>query len=372
MANYDFAVVGGGLVGSAIAYGLSGAGHSVVVLDEGDVAYRASRGNFGLVWVQSKGLGMPNYSDWSQSSSTLWQELAPELEALTGIDVQHRRPGGVHICHTEQEWRERRRTMENLAAQTSGRFRFDMLDHAALASLVPAIGDDVFGASWTEMDGHANPLYLLRALHAGVQKRGGHYCTGGPVRRVIRDGESFRLERDGQSIRSERVILAAGLGNRELAKQVGLEAPLSPNRGEVMITERVAPLLDIPTTYLRQTAEGSLQIGDSHEDVGMNDGTRTEVLAEIAQRALRAFPRLRDVRIVRTWGALRVMTPDGFPIYQASKTHPGAYLACCHSGVTLAAAHAMRLAPWIAGGASPQEIVPLTAERFDVRVPETA
>lgn len=372
MVNYDFAVVGGGLVGSAIAYGLAGTGHRVAVLDEGDVAYRASRGNFGLVWVQSKGLGMPNYSDWSQSSSRLWLELAPELEALTGIDVQHRRPGGVHICHTERDWIERRRTLERLVMQTDGRFRFEMLDHKTLAERVPAIGDDVYGASWTEMDGHANPLYLLRALHAGCVARGGDYLQGSAVRSIHRDGAGFRLERDSGDVFCGRVILAAGLGNRGLAEQVGLEAPLVPNRGEVLITERVAPLLDLPTTYLRQTGEGSLQIGDSHEDVGMNDGTRTEVLAEIASRALRAFPRLKDVRIVRSWGALRVMTPDGCPIYQASETHPGAYLACCHSGVTLAAVHAKRLAPWMAGGNCPEEIVPLTAERFHVRVSETA
>jgi glycine/D-amino acid oxidase-like deaminating enzyme len=60
--DHDVAVIGGGLVGSAIAWGLARAGQRVAVLDEGDVALRASRGNFALVWVQSKGLGMPAYA----------------------------------------------------------------------------------------------------------------------------------------------------------------------------------------------------------------------------------------------------------------------------------------------------------------------
>jgi len=64
----DVAVVGGGLVGAAIAWGLARAGTRVVVLDEGDVAFRASRGNFALVWVQSKGLGMPEYAAWTKLS----------------------------------------------------------------------------------------------------------------------------------------------------------------------------------------------------------------------------------------------------------------------------------------------------------------
>ncbi|OXH83545.1 FAD-dependent oxidoreductase, partial [Burkholderia multivorans] len=69
-------------------------------------------------------------------------------------------------------------------------------------------------------------------------------------------------------------------------------------------------------------------------------------------------------RIVRAWGALRIMTPDGLPVYEASRTHPGAYLAICHSGVTLAASHADLVAPWIAGRAAPAELSAFTTARF--------
>jgi glycine/D-amino acid oxidase-like deaminating enzyme len=63
--RFDAMVIGGGLVGSAIAWGLRREGLSVALLDEGDAAYRASRGNFGLIWVQSKGLGAPWYQRWT-------------------------------------------------------------------------------------------------------------------------------------------------------------------------------------------------------------------------------------------------------------------------------------------------------------------
>ena len=62
LTEHDVAVIGGGVVGSSIAWGLANARLKVAVLDEGDAAYRASRGNFALVWVQGKGLGMPQYS----------------------------------------------------------------------------------------------------------------------------------------------------------------------------------------------------------------------------------------------------------------------------------------------------------------------
>ncbi len=69
MREFDAIVIGGGLVGAAIAYGLVRAGLKPALIDEGDVAFRASRGNFGLVWVQSKGLGAPHYQRWTRASA---------------------------------------------------------------------------------------------------------------------------------------------------------------------------------------------------------------------------------------------------------------------------------------------------------------
>ncbi|MEK7836009.1 MAG: FAD-dependent oxidoreductase, partial [Pseudomonadota bacterium] len=78
-------------------------------------------------------------------------------------------------------------------------------------------------------------------------------------------------------------------------------------------------------------------------------------------------PFLRDVRIVRHWAALRVLSPDGLPIYEQSQQYPGAFAATCHSGVTLAAAHALRYAGFVADGALPAELARFTGQRFNVQ-----
>jgi glycine/D-amino acid oxidase-like deaminating enzyme len=174
----------------------------------------------------------------------------------------------------------------------------------------------------------------------------------------------FEVSTDRNGYRAARVVLAAGLGNRVLAPLVGLDAPVSPNRGQVLVSERVAPFLHYPTLNVRQTDEGTVQFGDSMEEVGFNDFTTTRVLSEIARRGVRTFPMLRNVRLVRTWAALRVYSPDGYPIYEQSAAHPGAFVVTCHSGVTLAAAHALRLAPWIAGGPMPELLPAFSARRF--------
>src|SRR5437588_7046803 len=115
--EFDFAVVGGGLVGMAIAWGLARLGRRVAVLDEGDNAYRASRGNFALVWVQSKGSGMSEYALWTMQSSKLWPKFANELKAQTGLDVCYRNPGGLHLLLSEREFENRANALRRLHNQ---------------------------------------------------------------------------------------------------------------------------------------------------------------------------------------------------------------------------------------------------------------
>jgi glycine/D-amino acid oxidase-like deaminating enzyme len=160
--------------------------------------------------------------------------------------------------------------------------------------------------------------------------------------------------------------MAAGLGNRELGASIGMTVPVWPLKGQILVTEKAPPRLSMPTNFLRQTDEGSFLLGDSHEHSGFDTRSTSPVMADIAASAVRSFPYLADLRIIRGWGALRVMTSDGLPIYQQSQDHPGAFVANCHSGVTLAAAHALRLAPMIAQGALDRDVSAFTTERFSV------
>jgi glycine/D-amino acid oxidase-like deaminating enzyme len=365
----DAIVIGGGLIGSAIAYGLAREGLAVVMLDEGDVAFRASRGNFGLVWVQSKGAGAPHYQRWTRRSADEWPALAAELAKKTGIAVDHQRPGGLHLCLGEAEFAERRERMERMRRE-AGNFGFEyhMLDHRDAADLLPGLGPAVSGASWTPYDGHANPLKLLRALHQGFVDRGGRYMPNTKVSEAAAAAHDFRIATAAGEIAAPKVVVAAGLGNVALAPRFGLNAPVKPERGQILVTERVQTLLPMPTTTIRQTEEGSIMLGDSQEDVGFDTSQKAAVMQVIARRAVLSFPWLRELQIVRAWAALRVMPPDGLPIYDQSEHFPGAFTVNCHSGVTLAAAHANLLAPMIAAGALDPSLDLFSAKRFDVPV----
>lgn len=363
----DAVVIGGGVVGSAIALGLARSGARTMVLDEGDTAFRASRGNFALVWVQSKGFGMPDYAIWSRRSADDWTGLAEILRSETGIDVAHSQPGGFMLCLSDDELEKRVEAMRRLHnQQTMTGFTYEVLDHAETKRRLPAIGKDVVGALYSPHDGHVNSLKLFRALREATERRGVDYRPNCEVESISPREGGFAIAGPWGEIRTARVVLCAGLGNARLAPMVGLEAPVTPSKGQIIVTEKTEPFLHNPMVTVRQTDEGGVMIGDSQEDLGFDTVVKQPILSVMAERAVRMFPRLAGLNVVRTWSALRVMSPDGFPIYDQSISHPGAFVVTCHSGVTLAANHVLTLAPAILSGALPDAVSSFSARRFHV------
>jgi glycine/D-amino acid oxidase-like deaminating enzyme len=366
--EFDVAVVGGGLVGAATSWGLAREGLRVALLDEGDRDVRASRGNFALVWVQSKGLGLAAYAGWTIRSSNAWGGFSDLLKQETGLDVCFQRPGGFHLTLSEKELEARANLLQRLHAQPGiVDYKTEILDHSQVARMLPDIGPEVVGASYSALDGHVNSLRLFRTLHTAINARGVTYLPSHRVENIVKDGGEFRLQTEKGEIRAAKVALAAGNANMRLAPMVGLEAPMRPERGQIVVTERLRPFLNYPVVTLRQTDEGTVMIGDSKEESTDPRGLTIGVSSTEAERAVRQFPLLANVNVVRTWSAIRVMTQDGFPIYDESETHPGAFVLCCHSGVTLCANHALTVAPMIAKGALDKALTPFSARRFHVQ-----
>ena len=369
--DYDVAVVGGGLVGAAVGWGLARLGQRVAVLDEGDDAKRASRGNFALVWVQSKGLGMAEYAGWTVRSSNAWAGFADELKRETDVDVHFERPGGFHLALSEKELESRAQRLRRLHNQPRMvGYETQILGAAEVRKMLPAIGPDVAGGSFCPLDGHVNSQKLLRALHTGLIRHGARYLPARRVEAIAPKGGGFRISTPGGELGAGKVILAAGNANMTLAPMVGLSAPMLPERGQIVVTERTEQFLRHPVVTVRQTDEGTVMIGDSKEEATDPKGMTLAINSVMAARAARMFPRLRRLNVVRTWSAIRVMTADGFPIYDQSTTAPGAFIVTCHSGVTLAANHALAIAPMIAQGALAPELEVFSARRFDACPPQ--
>ncbi len=361
----DYAVIGGGVVGLSLAWGLLKRGRRVLVLDGDDGSFRASRGNFGLVWVQSKGMDQPAYARWSQRSAAAWSDYARELDEAAGRPLGLQQEGGYDF-HTDEESLARRvEDYERLKEKLGGDYPFEVLGANRLAREEPNIGPKVAGAILHHQDGHVNPLRLLRALAREVRRLGATLVVGTKVERVAPQDGGFRIEtREGEVHGAAKVVLSAGLGAIELGPKLGFRAPIRPQRGQVLITEKLPKLLRRPAGRVRQVDEGGVQLGDSHEEVGLDDRTTLETTAGIAAHAVTLFPCLASAQLLRSWGALRILSPDGLPIYQQSRSHPGAYLVTCHSGITLSAAHARFLPAWLEGVEDAPDLEVFSEDRF--------
>jgi glycine/D-amino acid oxidase-like deaminating enzyme len=366
----DVIIIGGGNIGSATAYGLGRLGASVAVIDEGDIALRSARGNFGLVWQQGKGLGMPAYASLCLEAVQKWPAFGAELEELTGIELHYRNPGGLDLCHSEDDCLALKQEIAELSRQAVGyEYDAEFLDRDGVQALFPKLklGPNVLGGSFGPNDGHVNPLRLLRALHAGFQSNGGSYFPGNKVSALERDGENYMVHTGRERFSAPKIVVAAGLGLPPLAAQLGMNIPVKPQRGQILVSERVRPLLDYPMGGMRQTEEGSLMFGASYEDVGYDNSTTADTMHMLARRACNTFPALAELQIIRVWGALRPLTPDKKPVYEESQTHPGAFALSSHSGVSLASVYAQSTAKWILTGQAPDGLEAFHSRRFHVQ-----
>jgi glycine/D-amino acid oxidase-like deaminating enzyme len=367
----DCIVIGGGVVGSAIAYGLAkqgGRATRIAVLDEGDDALRASRVNFGLVWLHSKGDGMPAYGFWTRRSADLWPAFADELKAQSGVDTHYVKSGGLSYCLGEAELENHSETIRRMREQAErDPYETRMIDRAELMRLMPRVsfGAEVLGASYCPHDGHASSLNLLHALHVAGQRLGVNYRPATPALEVTPKGGGFEVRTPHGIYAAPKVVLAAGHGIMPLMKPLGFNVEITAERGQILVTERMAPTGLLPANGVRQTAEGTFLIGTTNEEAGFDVSTTAQAGAAMAQRAQRVLPALAQVRVVRAWAGLRTLTRDESPIYEESAQYPGAFLATCHSGVTLAAVHANVLAAAIHQGKLGTEIEPFHSRRFD-------
>lgn len=358
-------VIGGGVVGLSVALGLLKRGHRVAILDGQDSDLRASHGNFGLTWMQGKGARYSPYAHWTCEAIDLWPDFAREIAEISGVDPALDQSGGFEFFIDQQEYAD---FASDLEAQTNilgAGFTYQCLEGETLRRELPGIGSGVAGATFCPRDGHVNPLRLLSALRIAVQRLGGDLRNGNGVRDVTRDGSGFFLRlQNGETMSADRVFLCAGLGAMQLAPKLGFRTQIRAQRGELLITERLATRLPFLSSTIRQVDEGGVQIGGTKAEVGPDDGQTLKKMRDLARHATTVWPALRDVNVVRGWGALRIMTQDGYPVYARAPDGGQAYLITCHSGVTLASVHCNRLPLWLDDASDAPDLEGFRDDRF--------
>lgn len=345
----DFLIVGGGAIGMLSTLSLARSGASVQLLEAGSTGQESSWAGGGIVsplypWRYSA--AVTALAHWSQD---FYPGLGQRLLAQTGVDPE------VHV--TGLYWLDLDDEAEVLAwAAREGRALFSV-DIAEAYQQVPVLGGGFQRA--IHMPGVANVRNprLVKALRAAlaampkVELR--EHC---PVTGFIQENGQIRgVTTAGGEIRAERVVLAAGAWSGELLKTLGLELPVEPVKGQMILYKCADDFLPSMVLakgrYAIPRRDGHILIGSTLEYAGFDKMPTEEALASLRASAEDLLPALRGGEVVGHWAGLRPGSPEGIPFIGELPTHPGLWLNCGHfrNGLVLAPASCRLLADLMLG-----------------------
>ena len=338
----DAVIIGGGVMGCAIAYNLAKEGLKSVVIEKSDIGGEASGSNGGGVRQSARNLKeMP----LAMESIQIYGRLHEELD----MDVEYVREGNLRLCTSDEELETMRQSIEN--QKTTG-LELEMLDRKQVLEINPYIGEKVIGASFCPTDGHVNPFLVTYGFFKKAKSLGAQFYTHEEAREIrLQKGKVAAVVTDKNTFETDLVVDAAGIAGRKVANMVGLDFPMRPLFSEALITEPYPALFKQMIGhakglfYGRQTVHGPFFWGGF---VGTEQFIYREgkplfhyIGPATSKMVIDFFPVLKDVHVIRTWSGLIAQMSDGIPVLGFAQEVPGFVLATGFSG------HGFGLAPVI-------------------------
>ncbi|MFI6876784.1 NAD(P)/FAD-dependent oxidoreductase [Streptomyces sp. NPDC050400] len=384
----DVVVVGAGMVGAASALYATREGLDVVLVDRGPVAGGTTGSGEGNLLVSDKEPG-PEL-ELALLSGRLWSTLAAEAGVAAAIEYEAK--GGVVVASTPDGLT----ALADLAAgQRAAGVTADPVDAHALYELEPHLAPGLPGGVHYPQDAQVMPTLAAAHLIRLARTGGARLCTGSTVTGVLRTaaGAVRGVRTDGAEIHAPAVVNAAGTWGGELAALAGVELPVLPRRGFVLVTEPLPRMVrhkvyaadyvaDVASDsaalqtspVVEGTAAGPVLIGASRERVGFDREFSLPVARALAAGATRLFPFLAQVRAMRGYLGFRPYMPDHLPAIGSDARVPGLYHACGHegAGIGLSTGTGHLIAQALAGRTPDLDLAPFRPDRFERRQEDTA
>lgn len=371
-------VVGGGIIGSSIAYHLALAGESDVLLLENNVLGSGTTWHAaGLVTGARSSAALTKLAKYSLG-------LYRELEELSGVDISFRPSGSLNVARTPGRLDEIRYARD--VAEQHG-VRTEMLEGERLKEVWPiASTDGILGSLLLPDDGYLNPGHAAIAFAKMAYARGVRIHEGVAVHKVLQtDGRSTGIETSKGTVTCERVILACGLWTRELAATAGVSVPLYPAEHVHVRSEAIegaVPELpvfrDLDNSYYVRPEAGHLLVGafepeglprpvDEISPTGFAEFPADwEHFAPIRAKAETAIPSLAAAGYDRFLNAPESFTPDAnFILGETSEVRNLFVAAGFNSqGIIFAPGVGKELAEWIISGSPAFDSSSVDVQRF--------
>ncbi len=318
--TFDVIVIGAGSVGAPLAWQLAEAGQKVLVVDQfASVGQGSNKAAIGGIRATHSDPAKIRMGLESLRLFSTWRETY-------GDDLEWQQGGYAFVAYREQE----ETTFKNLlVAQKQYGLNIDWYDAAALLAIVPDLNPEgLRGGTFSPGDGSASPMLSALAFERQARARGAVFHYQETATGFLRAGDRITgLQTDRDTYAAPVVVNAAGPWARPVAALAGLEVPVTPDAHEAGVTEPVAPFLrpmlvdtrpaeDSANYYFYQHHTGQVIfcITPSPLITGTDRRETSVFLPQVARRMLGLVPRLKNLKVRRTWRGLYPMTPDGAPI----------------------------------------------------------
>jgi len=369
----DVVVVGGGLIGCAVARELALRGVRTIVVERGDVGAEASSAAAGMVAPQAESEGPGPVLQLALASRRIYRRWVAALRAESGIDAEYRADGIVYVALTASDARV-------LAArarwQRAAGLRVERLGPGAARRLVAGLSPDVRGALCFPDDHRVNNERLVRAVARAARRAGAVVLEQTPAVAVrARRGVVTGLETTRGRIDAPVVVNAAGAWASALAVPRGVESPpVFPVRGQMVVLRGAPGALRRPVYSLRGYAvprvDGRVLAGSTLERAGYERAVTAGAVSDILGALSAAAPGLRGLMFERAYAGFRPGTPDRRPILGPAGDLAGLFYATGHyrSGIVLAPATAAAIADLVLEGRTAWPITAMSPSRFRRRL----
>lgn len=340
MPSPDVAIVGGGVIGCAIAYYLEGAGARVAVFEQREVGGEASGSAAGMLAPLADAAEGGPFFDLCLASLRLFPALTEALRDETGIDIEYLPSGILRVATTEAEEAELRTALRRDPHSILG---LEWVDSEALRRLEPRVRPDARGAVYSAQEHQLNASRFTQTLARAAEARGAAFFQGVSVTSFITEGDQvIGLRTSEGTVGADLVVLAAGPWTTSLARRLGVNLPVRPIRGQMIaFPDFNSPLRHVAWNgngYLVPKANGFLFAGATVEDVGFRKRTTARGLAWLERMAASLVPSLAYLEVATSWAGLRPGSPDGHPIIGPLPGWRGISVASGHfrNGILLA------------------------------------
>ena len=308
----DVIIIGAGVIGCAIAYNLSKAGVTTLVIDKADgVGREASWAGAGVLTSQAS--TRQPYPELCRASLALYPSLADELKARTQIDIEFIRSGTLSLFFNEEE----RDGLIGLAERRIDRgFSAEILTAAQVLETEPAASKSVVGGVRFPEDAQVRNPKLVRALAKGAALLGAQFVLGNPVDGFVRENRRISgVKVNGELFRGDTIVIAAGCWSGALAQELGFHLPIQPSRGQMVLVDTMPLVLrhtiDGLGVYVVPRSDGKILIGATVEFVGYDKRTTLEGIQQMIEAGTTLIPELAEMSFTQAWAGLRPHIRNG-------------------------------------------------------------